>query len=106
MAMPFERIEKPFVELRDFVLNDLDRLTSQEIGGNYLAAALIMCAHEAIADLRDGRPLGELPFADSLPPKWRAVAPSFYGALRDGLVHGYEPKWIRVDARRIELGVA
>jgi hypothetical protein len=106
MAMPFERIEKPFVELRDFVLNDLDRLTSQEIGGNYLAAALIMCAHEAIADLRDGRPLGELPFADSLPPKWRAVAPSLYGALRDGLVHGYEAKWIRVDARRIELGVA
>jgi hypothetical protein len=89
------------------VLNDLDRITSQPEGGNYAAAAVIVCAYDALADLRDGaRNAGNRPFRDTLPPRWKPVAASLYDALRNGLVHGYETQRILVDGRDIELAVA
>jgi hypothetical protein len=41
IAIPFERIESDFRRLRDFVLNDLDRIVESDVGGNYTATALI-----------------------------------------------------------------
>lgn len=107
MTIPFEQVEEDFRRLRDFVLDDLDRITGQAVGGNYAAAALIVCAYDAIASLRDGRSnRGELPFGETLPPDWRPVAPSLYDALRNGIVHGIETKTIRVAGRDLELAVS
>jgi hypothetical protein len=101
LAPSFEQIEPAFAELRDFVLNDLQRIVSQEVGGNYAAAALISSAYEEVARLREQAK--HVPFGDRLPVQWRPVAKSLYGALRNGLVHHYDPKLIVVDDRRVEL---
>jgi hypothetical protein len=106
VALPFESIEKDFRQLRDFVLNDLGRITASEEGGNYAAATIIACAYEAIADLRDGHPQGQLAFRETLPAAWQVVSPSLYNALRNGLVHGYETQTIRVAGQDLELFVA
>jgi len=77
VATSFKQIKPEFERLRAFVLNDLDRIVDRDVGGNYAAVALIVCGHDAIADLRDGRAnAGQLPFADALPSAWRPVAPS------------------------------
>jgi hypothetical protein len=107
MAIPFERIEQCFVELRDFVLNDLDRIASQDIGGNFAACAVVVCAYDAIAALRDdAKNAGEVPFCETLPPEWQPVAPSLYDALRNGIVHTYATQKIHVGGRDIGLSVA
>jgi len=41
VAPTFEQIEDDFLFWRNFVLEDLDRIVSQDTGGNFAAAALI-----------------------------------------------------------------
>ena len=104
MAVTFEQIEPELRRLREFVLNDLDRILDQPVGGNYAAVAVALCAYDAIAKLEGGaNARGERPFADSLPQAWRPVAPTLYNALRNGLVHTYETKTVLASGRQIEL---
>src|SRR3954453_10317838 len=104
MAVTFEQTEPELRRLREFVLNDLDRIVDQPVGGNYAAVAVALCAYDAIANLEGGaNARGERPFADSLPQAWRPVAPTLYNALRNGLVHTYETKTVLASGRQIEL---
>ena len=104
MTVQFSDIEEDFGELRGFILNDVDRIVSMEIGGNYAAAALIACAYEALAQLRGVAKHGV--FAENLPTEWLPVAQSLYDALRNGIVHGYATKAIVIDGRQVEIGVS
>jgi hypothetical protein len=107
MAIEFDQIEASFRQLRDFILHDLERIVDQEIGGNYAATAIIVCAHDSIANLRDGKAnAGERPFAETLPEEWRPVAPSLYDALRNGLVRAYEPQRLVINGHEIGLGLS
>ncbi len=47
-----------------------------------------------------------MPFRNQLPFRWQPVAKSLYHALRNGLVHHYDPKQIIVDGRRVECFVS
>ncbi len=71
MAPTFEQIEPELVELREFVLNDLQRIVDQDVGGNYAAAALISSAYEELARLR--KEAKHVPFRERLPEQWRPV---------------------------------
>jgi hypothetical protein len=76
MAISFEQIEPDFTGLRDFVLNDLDAITAQAVGGNYAAAAII--ASHVRRHRRSARrceQVGEGLFRETLPEPWRPVAP-------------------------------
>ena len=83
-----------FDELRRFVLEDLDRIVDQPVGGNFAVAALVGCSYDLLGKLQARRP--HKVFAESLPEPWPAVAKSLYDALRNGLVHTYSPKVIEV----------
>jgi hypothetical protein len=85
MAVAFEQIEPELRRLREFVLNDLDRIVDQPVGGNYAAVAVVLCAYDAIANLGGAANAGEIPFADGLPEAWTPVAPTLYNAPRNGL---------------------
>ncbi len=52
LAPSFEQIEPAFVEPRDFVLDDLHRIVSQEVAVNYAATAFISLAHKELSRLR------------------------------------------------------
>ena len=104
MAVSFEQIEPELFRLRDFVLNDLQRIVDQDVGDNYAAAGLISSTYDALGDLRGVG--SDVPFAEQLPQQWRPVAKSLYGALRNGLVHHYDPKLIVVDGRAVELVIS
>jgi len=104
LVATFDQIELHFMEVRGFFLNDLDRIVAQPVGGNYAATVLIFSAYEALGNLRDSK--GHVPFREQLPPRWRPVSESLYGALRNGLVHGYEPKVIDLGAQRVKLALS
>ena len=108
MTVDFEVIKPHFQQLREFILNDLQLLVSQEKGGNYITACLIACACEALSWLRYGKPYkGEDFFAKMMvPANWQPVGKSLYGALRDGIVHGYDTMFIVVGSRRVEIVVS
>lgn len=45
-------------------------------------------------------------FAETLPREWRPVRRSLYDALRNGIVHGYATKTLRVDGSPVGIGVS
>ena len=97
-------IEADYAELRDFILNDVDRIVALETGGNYAAAALIACAHESLAKVQARK--AHDTFTDTLPDAWQPVAPSLFDALRNGIVHRYVTKAVVVDGTRIEINIS
>jgi len=107
MAVPFATIKPEVDRLRNFIIGDLDCLISQEAGGNYLAAALITCACDTLSHLKYGkRNKGELFFAEIIPAGWSALAPVLYQAIRDGIVHVYDTKVIRINSHDIEVTIS
>src|SRR4030067_600266 len=108
MAVPFESIRKEFNRLKDFVLNDLRRLVSEDIGGNYLAVSLITCACDAVSRFHYGkRNEGELFFTEYiLPSDWKPMGRTIYDALRNGLIHSYETKDIIYNGKTIVLCIS
>jgi hypothetical protein len=91
MATPFETIKPELDRLRDYVVGDLEWLIRQETGGNYLAAALITCACDALSYLKHGASdKGELFFEEIIPSEWKPLAPTLYQAIRHGIVHSYD----------------
>ncbi len=108
MSIPFSAVEGDLQQLRKFVLNDLEKIVRQPKGGNYAAVAVITCACEAFGRLRYGkRDGGRDFFVDKLlPSKWRGVGGSMYDALRNGIVHGYETKVLKLPGRDLEIRVS
>ncbi len=109
MAATFKDIEDEFSELRNFILYDLNLITSAPQGGNYAAVLLVVSACEAAGTLRYGKKDGGLDFFRDylVPDKWRAVSKSIYDALRNGLAHSFLTKAILKAADNpIELGIS
>jgi hypothetical protein len=108
MAMDFATVEPVFQQLRDFVMTDLRQIAAQETGGNYAATALIGCACDALGRLTYGADNGGGRFFSEyvLPNPWKEVSGAIYGALRNGLVHLYDTKAIRVGKRTFEIAVS
>ena len=80
---------------------------ARDAGVNYLAAALMTCACDAISYLKHGkRNQGERVFAEIIPDPWKPVAGIVYSAIRDGIVHLYETKTIVLDLRRTDVVVS
>jgi hypothetical protein len=106
VAVAFEDIEDSLRLLRATFVDDVEPLIDQGTGGSYAVATLVAVGHEELSRLRFGSPQGELSFAETLPDSWRPVAPSLYGALRDGLAHGYGAQTITYEGGRVMLGIA
>ena len=106
MAIAFEQIQPDFTQVRDFVLNDVHRVVSQEIGGNYAAVALIILAYDALADLHNGAKKQHQLFGERLPAQWQPVAKSLFAALRNGLVHHWQAKRIVFEGGAIQLYIS
>ena len=109
MAVKLDDIKSDFLELKGFVLSDLEIITSAPKGGNYAAALLITTACEALGTVRYGKKDGGLDFFRDylLPEKWRPVAKSVYDALRNGLAHSFSTKVIvNASVKPIDLGVS
>jgi len=105
VAVSFDAIKDEVDRLRNFIVGDL--LISHDRGGNYLAAALITCACDALSYLKHGdRNKGERFFAEIIPAEWKDLAPALYEAIRDGIVHSYDTKAIRVDSRTIIVNIS
>jgi hypothetical protein len=106
VAVGFEDIEDSLRLLRATFVDEIEPLIDQGPGGSYAVATLVAVGHEELSRVRFGSPRGELSFAETLPKSWRPVAPSLYGALRDGLAHGYGAQTILYDGRRVVLGIS
>ena len=44
MAPTFETLEPHINEIRDYIFGDLGRITGLDLGVNYMAAGIMMCA--------------------------------------------------------------
>src|SRR6266446_2249901 len=86
-----------FDRLRQMMKSDVRRFLEWREGGNYVAALLIATASESLSKLQD-KP-DESVFVDLLATHGltRKMAADVFGALRDGLAHVYDTKFIRVD---------
>ncbi len=107
MAVEYETIRPEVERLGEFITTDLDLLVNKNMGGNYLAAAMITCACDAIAHLKYGESnRGWLFFKDLLPDNWKPVASGLYNAIRNGIVHVYDTKTIVIDSRRLSIVIS
>jgi len=107
VTVPFETISAEVSRLHNFVVGDLNHMVKRKTGGNYLAAALITCACDTLSHLKYGKKnKGELFFAEVLPSKWHPLAPVLYGAIRHGIVHLYDTKFIRINSRKIDVVIS
>jgi len=63
VAVKFDDIKGDFLELKGFVLSDLEIITSAPRGGNYAATLLITTACEALGTVRYGKKDGGVDFS-------------------------------------------
>lgn len=107
VTVPFETISAEVERLHNFIVGDLNHMIRRKSGGNYLAAALITCACDTLSHLKyDKKNKGELFFAEVIPAEWRPLAPVLYEAIRDGIVHLYDTKLIRINSKRIDVVIS
>jgi hypothetical protein len=106
MAQPtFAEIKGEFDETLGYIRGDLDWLIKNKPNLHYSVALLVGCGCEMLAASRDHRKRhGEVVFAELLPPgDWQVLATTLYGALRDGLAHGFDTKHILVDGKEHQI---
>lgn len=107
MAVSFEDIKDKFHKIFGFIRDDLKRILTLDPGGNYAVASLFASACETLAIYRYGKKEGEIVFAKLLPDgPFQGVAKTLYDALRNGLVHRYRAKDIKVDGKTVEIDIA
>jgi hypothetical protein len=107
MAVEYEAIRTKFERVRNYVTRDLDLVTNQATGGNYLAASLITCTCDAIAYLKFGKPYrGDLFFEELLPHLWQPVSRDLYDAIRHGIVHAYDTKSIAIGDKKLDVAIS
>ena len=97
--MSFADIKGEFDETLGYVRQDITWLLDKDSGLNYTIALLVGCGCEALAACRgDTKRKGEMVFAELLPSgEPQVLATRLYGALRDGLAHGFDTKHIQAD---------
>ena len=105
MKVPETRREA-FDRLRQMMKGDVRRILDWSEGGNYVAALLIAIGSEGLSKLRDQR--DETLFVGLLEKHGltREMAADVFGALRHGLAHVYDTKFIRAGDLKIELIVS
>jgi hypothetical protein len=109
VAVSYDEIRDRFDTLRRFLLDDLDLVVTQPVGGNYAAVLLITAACDAVGRLRYGTRAGGEPFFAEylLPARWRPVGAQLFDALRNGLAHAYDTKIVvQIGDRPIEVVVS
>ena len=95
-----------FIQLRDFLRHDVKNVLGMEHGGNYTAALLLLVGAEAlsrIVDSGDDDAFVEILHRRGLDP---LVAHDVFEALRHGLAHSFETKYIQVGKIHVELVVS
>jgi hypothetical protein len=106
MVQPtFAEVKGEFEETLGYIRGDLDWLINNKPNLHYTVALLVGCGCEVLAACRDPRRRsGEIVFAELLPAgDWQALATRLYGALRDGLAHGFDTKHILVDGKEHQI---
>jgi hypothetical protein len=75
-------------------------------GGNFAGVGLMLAACDALGDLRYGtRSSGDRILERCLPDAWKPAASVLYDALRNGLLHGYEPKIVMRDGAAVGFAI-
>ena len=94
-------IKREFAETLGYIRGDITWLIEHDSVLNYTIALLIGCGCEMLAACSgDKNRLGEKVFAELMPVnEWQVLAKLIYGALRDGLVHGFDTKHLRVNGQ-------
>ena len=95
-----------FQQLRDFLEHDMKNILAMGHGGNYTAALVLMVGAEALSLLVGG---DENDVAIKLLARNdvdRSMALDVMTALRDGIAHTYETKYVKVGAQLIEMVVS
>ena len=96
-----------FHQLRRYIEHDLDQLLEQPEGGNYAAVLLIVIGCEALSRLL-GKPIDSI-FIEKLMKPYGlndAMAQDVADALRNGLAHIYDTKYIEAGNLKFELVVS
>ena len=101
----FADIQQEPGETLGYIRQDIRWLLAHDSGLNYTIALLVGCGCEMLADCRGGtKRLGEIVFAELLPPgELQTLAKRLYGALRDGLAHGFDTKHLSVDGTEHQI---
>ena len=97
--------KQEFAESLGYIRGDINWLIEHDSGLNYTIALLIGCGCEMLAACGgDKNRLGEKVFAELLPAgNWQVLADRLYGALRDGLAHGFDTKHLFVDGKEHQI---
>ncbi len=95
-----------FTQLQEFLKHDVKNVLRMEHGGNYTAALLLLVGAEAlsrIVDEPDDTVFVELLHRRGIEP---VVAADLFEALRHGLAHIFETKYVQVGGVYVELAVS
>jgi hypothetical protein len=99
----FADIKTEFEDSLGYIHNDIEWLCQKNSSLNYTIALLIACACEALAD-GGAYPNKQMAFGDLLPDDdWRKLARPLFDALRNGLVHSFDTKHLKVGSKSVQI---
>ena len=106
-SLSFADIKKEFDESLGYIRNDITAVRHGKHTVNYTVALLIGCGCEMLAAGRSDRKHPEKILAELLPPgDWRLLAAKLHTALRNGLAHGFDTKYLQVDGATIQIYIS
>lgn len=107
MAHSYDDIRESWERIKQYFTNDLTLLSGSETGGSYITAFLIACACETLSRFTYGKGDGARFFSKMmLPAKWQKVGSSLFDAMRNGIGHRYETKFIAVGSKKIDIYIS
>jgi hypothetical protein len=95
-----------FRQLQDFMEHDAKNVLRMEHGGNYTAALLLSVGAEALSLLQDEDPNTTLVAMFAPYNLGQPVTLGIQDAVRDGLAHLFETKYVVIDGTKIELVIS
>ena len=102
-GVPSGYIKQEFDETLGYIRGDI-RWLLENSGLNYTIGLLIGCGCEMLSACSGDRTRsGEKIFVELLPDQWKPLAARIYGALRDGLAHGFDTKHLLVDGTEHQI---
>ena len=101
-----DSVRETFAQIRRFVTADLGAILALDPGGNYAAALLIAVACEALSRLTN-RPT-DFYLTEILKRRGlrRELAEDVAEALRNGIAHSYDTRYVEAGSLRVELIVS
>ena len=99
-------VRETFDQLRQYLKGDINQLLAQAEGGNYAVALLVAIGSEALSGLqgfRDDTVFVDLMTKHGLTPE---IASDVFEALRHGIAHVYDTRYIQSGKLKIELIVS